>query len=91
MAGRKAPMTSRLAADPPFVPLEVVQRIHYVPRMDEPQPLMQDQEAAAEARALAEAIAESDADPRSVPHDQVRAWLLKLAQGEFDAPPPQPG
>jgi len=51
-------------------------------------PLIEDDEA--EARALAAAIAESDADPRTVPHEDVRAWLLRLAQGEFDAPPPKP-
>jgi len=25
-----------------------------------------------------------------VPLDQVQAWLARLAQGEFDAPPPYP-
>jgi hypothetical protein len=54
----------------------------------EPSPLIEDDEA--EARALAAAIAESDADPRTVPHEAVRAWLLRLAEGEFDAPPPEP-
>ena len=44
----------------------------------------------AEAEALAQAIAASDADPRVVPHDQVRAWLLRLAQGDFDVAPPKP-
>jgi len=29
-----------------------------------------------------------DADPRTVPHEDVRAWLLRLAGGEFDLPPP---
>jgi Fe-S-cluster formation regulator IscX/YfhJ len=59
--------------------------------MDQPVPVFDDDEAAAEALALAAAIAESDADPRTVPHEDVRAWLLRLAQGEFDAPPPEPG
>ena len=45
---------------------------------------------AAEAEALAQAIAESDADPREVPHSEVRAWLLRVAAGEFDAEPPTP-
>jgi hypothetical protein len=39
---------------------------------------------------LAEAIAESDADPRTAPHEEVRAWLLRLANGEFNVPPPEP-
>lgn len=45
----------------------------------------------AEAQALAAAVAEADADPRTVPHERVRTWLLRLANGEFDAPPPEPG
>ena len=53
-------------------------------------PITEDDEAEAEARALAAAIAESDAAPRTVPHERVRAWLLRLAAGEFDAPPPEP-
>ncbi len=53
-------------------------------------PLLEDDEVAAETQALAAAIAESDADLRVVPHDEVRAWLLRLAEGEFNAPPPKP-
>ncbi len=41
-------------------------------------------------RSLEAAIAESDADPRVVPHDKVRTWLMTLANGDFDAPPPEP-
>jgi Fe-S-cluster formation regulator IscX/YfhJ len=55
-----------------------------------PTPLMGDDDIQAEARALAAAIAESDADPRTVSHEDVRAWLLRLAAGEFDAPMPEP-
>lgn len=50
----------------------------------------EDDEAEAERRAFEAAIAESDADPRTVPHEEVRDWLLHLANGEFDAPPPEP-
>jgi hypothetical protein len=64
--------------------------VRYIANMTTPVPLIEDDEAAAEARALAAAIAESDADPRTVPHEEVRAWLLRLAEGEFDAPPPVP-
>jgi hypothetical protein len=53
-------------------------------------PLIEDDEAEAEARALAAAIADSDADLRTAGHKEVRAWLLRLAQGEFDASPPEP-
>jgi hypothetical protein len=58
--------------------------------MATPTPLLEDDEVEAEARALATAIAESDRDPRTVPHEEVRAWLLRLAQGEFEVPPPEP-
>jgi len=64
--------------------------MRYSVGMTKPVPLIEDDEAEAEARALAAAIAESDADPRTVPHEEVRAWLLRLAKGEFDAPPPEP-
>ena len=40
-------------------------------------------------RLLDAAIVESEADPRVVPHDKVRSWLMALADGDFDAPPPE--
>jgi hypothetical protein len=58
--------------------------------MTTPSHLIDADEAEAEARALAVAIAESDKDPRTAPHEEVRAWLLRLAEGEFDAPTPEP-
>jgi len=58
--------------------------------MKTPVPLTEDNDVATEARSLAAAIATSDADPRSVPHEEVRAWLLCLAQGKFDTPPAEP-
>ncbi len=64
--------------------------MRYPVAMTQPTPFIEDDEAAAEARALTAAIAESDADPRTVPHEEVRAWLLRLARGEFDAPLPEP-
>ena len=65
-------------------------QMRYHSAMSKPAPLIEDDEAEGEARALAAAIAESDADPRTAPHEEVRAWLLRLALGEFDAPPPEP-
>jgi hypothetical protein len=56
--------------------------------MTNSEPLMD--EDATEAEALARAIAESDADPRNAPHEDVRTWLLRIANGEFDALPPTP-
>jgi hypothetical protein len=56
--------------------------------MRDPTGVIEDDEA--EAYALASAITDSDADPRTVPHEKVRIWLLKLANGEFDASPPEP-
>jgi hypothetical protein len=47
-------------------------------------------EEAAEAEALGAAVAQAVANPKRVPHEDVRAWLLRLAAGEFDAPPPLP-
>jgi hypothetical protein len=44
----------------------------------------------AERLALAKAIAEAEADPRAVPHEEMMAWLKRLASGEHDAPPPKP-
>ncbi|HWK45024.1 MAG TPA: CopG family transcriptional regulator [Stellaceae bacterium] len=53
-----------------------------------PLPDIDDDEA--ELAALAVAVAEARADSRSVPHSEVRAWLLEIAAGNFDAPPPIP-
>ena len=44
----------------------------------------------AETAALAEAVAASRADRRAVTHDEMRAWLLEIAAGNFDALPPEP-
>lgn len=43
---------------------------------------------AAELAALEAAVAKARADPRRTPHEEVRAWLLRLAEGDFDAPRP---
>jgi len=53
-------------------------------------PLAEVDEAEAETAALKAAIAKSRTDLREVPHEEMRAWLLKIAGGEFDAPPPNP-
>jgi hypothetical protein len=45
---------------------------------------------AGDDEALARAIEASDADPRVAPHAEVRAWLMRLSEGEFGAPPPEP-
>ena len=47
-------------------------------------------EEEAEAVALAAVVAEARADLRFIPHEEMQAWLLRLAAGEFDAPPPEP-
>jgi hypothetical protein len=47
-----------------------------------------DDDEAAELAALTAAVAEARADSRSIPHSQVRAWLLEIAAGNFAAPPP---
>ncbi len=43
---------------------------------------------AAELAALAAAVAKARANTRGVPHEEMRVWLLELAAGHFDAPPP---
>ncbi len=52
-------------------------------------PFLSDEDAA-EAEALRAAVAEALADPREIPHEAVRAWLLRIAAGELNAPPPEP-
>jgi hypothetical protein len=51
-----------------------------------PVPDIDDDEA--ELAALSVAVAEADSDPRAIPHSEVRAWLLEIVAGNFDAPPP---
>lgn len=58
--------------------------------MSYPDPQVADDDIEAEARALAAAVAVAEADPRRAPHSEVRAWLLRLANGESDATPPEP-
>ena len=53
------------------------------------QPTPLDDEAAEEA-ALDRALAASRADVRVVPHEEARAWFMRLAWGEFEALPPTP-
>ena len=50
---------------------------------------LDDDEDAAELQALAAAVAEARADRRGVPHEIVREWLMRIANGEFDVPPPE--
>lgn len=49
---------------------------------------MEDPDTEAERRLLEAAVAEARADPRFVAHEDMRTWLLRLSEGEFDAPPP---
>ena len=45
-------------------------------------------EAEAEAFALAAAVAVAREDLGGIPHDEMRAWLLRVAAGDLDATPP---
>jgi len=47
-----------------------------------------DPETEAERLLLEAAVAKARADRRYVPHEEMRAWLLELAQGNFSAPRP---
>jgi hypothetical protein len=42
----------------------------------------------AETAALRAAVDEARKDPRAVPHQAMRDWLLDVAAGKLDAPPP---
>ncbi|MBC7952797.1 MAG: hypothetical protein H7Z12_13390 [Rhodospirillaceae bacterium] len=58
--------------------------------MSEPARSLPDMDdTAAETEALVAAVAEARSDPRAVPHAEVRAWLLEVAAGDFDATPPE--
>jgi hypothetical protein len=43
----------------------------------------------AETAALTAAVSEARADLRAVPHEEMRAWLLEIAAGNFAAVPPE--
>ncbi|MGC9271747.1 hypothetical protein [Acidiphilium sp.] len=47
-----------------------------------------DHELEAERQLLEAAVAKAEADQRYVTHEDMRAWLLRLAHGDFNAPPP---
>lgn len=51
--------------------------------------LADDSDIEAERQLLEAAVAEAEADPRYVTHEDMRAWLLQLAKGNFDASPPE--
>jgi Fe-S-cluster formation regulator IscX/YfhJ len=57
---------------------------------DTARPLQEQDEGEAEAAALKAAIAKSRADPREVRHEEMRQWLLKIANGDFKAEQPTP-
>jgi len=57
---------------------------------DPAHPLTEMDESEAEAAALQAAIAKSRANPLEVPHEEMREWLLKIADGDFTAEPPTP-
>lgn len=42
----------------------------------------------AETEALAAAVAEARTNRQGVTHDEMRAWLIKIAAGDLDAQPP---
>jgi hypothetical protein len=51
---------------------------------------IEDDEDAAETALLAAAVAVARASELKVPHEEMRAWLLKLAEGDFAATPQEP-
>jgi hypothetical protein len=70
--------------------LDIGSQTCHISRMNDlarPRAEIDDDEA--ELAALKAAIAKSRSDPRAVPHEEMRAWLMKVSAGEFDAPPPE--
>ncbi len=58
--------------------------------MSEPARILpESDDATAEAAGLEAAVSEARADPRTVLHADVRTWLLEIADGKFDVPPPE--
>jgi hypothetical protein len=51
---------------------------------------IEDDEDAAETALIAAAVAIARASELKVPHDEMRTWLLKLANGDLAATPPEP-
>lgn len=49
----------------------------------------QTDEDISERAALTAAVAAARADRRGVSHAEMRAWLLEIAAGNFDAKPPE--
>ncbi len=45
---------------------------------------------AAELAAFTAAVEEALADPRGIPHEEVEAWIRKVAAGDLSAVPPTP-
>jgi hypothetical protein len=58
--------------------------------MDVPQDLTEPDDNEAETVALRAAVEAARADPRAVPHEAMREWLLRIAAGDFAAEPPIP-
>jgi HSP20 family molecular chaperone IbpA len=51
---------------------------------------IEDDDDVAETALLAAAMAGARASELKVPHEDMRAWLLKLADGDVSAKPPEP-
>ena len=56
--------------------------------MAQPQSKPELDDDAAELAALATAVAKARAHRRGVTQEEMKAWLLRVAAGETDAPPP---
>ncbi len=63
---------------------------HSLTMMDVTPGLTELDDEEAEVVALRAAVEAARADPRGVPHTEMREWLLKIAAGDFLAEPPIP-
>jgi len=74
---------------PPRLPVPKGPAACFCPRcLEEAVPLpLPDIDAEAEVADLAAAVAEARSDDRSIPHAEVRTWLLEIAEAVVTAPP----
>ena len=63
-------------------------RACYIRFMAHPQTLPDIDDDEAELGALSAAVAKARANRRGVSQEEMKAWLLRIAAGESDAPPP---
>ena len=67
---------------------KIGKRAYHRPMTNPARPIADFDDEAAEIAALTRAVEKARANKRGVPHEEMRIWVLELADGNFDAPPP---